>query len=90
MDANSQSQCACDPELEMPIQPPTCHNNRGHRLDACSQDRMQVQYLCCGASAVALLAAREAMPGSCCTLADAEVDVELGREMGSFGGGGST
>lgn len=54
------------------------------------QTRMQAQYLCCGASAVALLAAREAMPGSCCTLADAEVDVELGREMGSIGGGGRT
>lgn len=36
----------------------------------------------------AFAAARADMPGSCWSEADAVVEVELGREMGSTGGGG--
>lgn len=36
-----------------------------------------------------LLAAREEMPGSCVRLAEADVEVELGLEIGSIEGGGS-
>lgn len=48
-------------------------------------------YLCCGGLVVAaLLAARAEIPGKCGIVAEADVDVELGREIGSTDGGGRT
>lgn len=42
----------------------------------------------CGEAVAALTAARDDMPGSCVNDADAAVEAELGREIGSRVGGG--
>lgn len=45
-------------------------------------------YLGCGECIAPLLEARDDMPGSCVRFAEADVEVELGRDIGSSMGGG--
>lgn len=52
----------------------------------CKGHATNVTNVVCDAAAVAV-AAREDMAPSCARFAEADVDVELGREIGSVGGG---
>lgn len=58
---------------------------RGSHRDLCPKHSA---YLDCGEAVAALTAARDDMPGSCVNDADAAVEAELGREIGSRVGGG--